>query len=139
MDSIKSRVADVFDIATDQFIDNSAILTVVESRKQLPWDIERVFFLQSSTDAIRGKHAHKSCNQAFLNLHGSSVLTLKDGKEQLVVELESSNTIKLVPAGIWVEVDLRNGSCLAVFTDQTYEENDYIRDWNEFLEFKASN
>jgi hypothetical protein len=137
VNSIKSKIGDVFELATAQFIDNSAILTVVELRKQLPWEIQRVFFLQSSEDAKRGKHAHRSCNQAFLSLCESSVLTLKDGISQTTVELENSNIIKLVPAGIWVEVDLRNGSCLAVFTDQTYDENDYIRDWNEFLEFKG--
>lgn len=113
------------------------ILRVFES-KNIPFKIKRVFsVLNLEAHTNRGKHAHKVCNQLICCLSGKVNLICDDGstKEENVITPMSKGI--LVPAGVWAEQEyLESNSVILVFCDQSYEEADYIHDYDEFLEYK---
>jgi len=115
------------------------ILRVFESRKT-PFDIQRIFTVSASSGTERGKHAHKLCNQILTCVSGRINLLCDDGEEQFSVVLYAENDGVLVPSGIWAQQTyLEDCSVLLVICDQAYDENDYIRDHDEFLIWKAKN
>lgn len=94
--------------------------------------IDRVFFLISSDMDVRGGHAHKACTQWFAILSGRATLILRDGSSTETIELESVGQVIEIAPEIWVEVKILQPSIIAVFTDEDYDESDYIRDWEVF-------
>lgn len=98
--------------------------------------IERVFFLIASEVDRRGGHAHKACTQWFSLLSGKANLILMDGIATEKFELESIGQVIEVPPKIWVEIEILGPSIIAVFTDEDYDESDYIRDWQDFSKTK---
>ena len=115
-------------------------LIIGESNKNIPFEIKRVFFINNllNDNAIRGLHAHKKLNQIIFCINGSFKLTLDDGTvEQKII---MNNTfydygIKLGP-GLWHNMTEFSKNCvILVVADDFYFEDDYIRDYNEFLKF----
>lgn len=98
--------------------------------------LKRVFFLTSSKADNRGAHAHKLCTQWFTILSGKSSLSVSDGDSTLKFELALPGKVIKVPPGLWVDVNVLESSIIAVFADRNYEENDYIRDWEEFVTYR---
>ena len=101
-------------------------------------NLKRVFFLTSSEADKRGAHAHKLCSQWFTILSGKSSLTVSDGKSALEFELSLPGKVIKVPPGLWVDVNILEASIIAVLADRNYEEDDYIRDWEEFLAYREN-
>lgn len=99
-------------------------------------NLKRVFFLTSSEADRRGAHAHKLCTQWFTILSGKSSLTVTEGNSALELELSKPGTVIKVPPGLWVDVNILEASIIAVLADRNYEENDYIRDWEEFVAYR---
>ena len=116
---------------------NQGILTVFESN-DLPFQIKRVFtVVNAQGSSKRGQHAHIKCNQLICCVAGEINLICDDGKTQAETFLSPKTKAVLVPSGIWAGQDyLKDNSVIIVFCDQSYDENDYIRDYNEFLEWK---
>lgn len=101
-------------------------------------NLKRVFFLTSSEADKRGAHAHKLCTQWFTILSGKSSLTVSDGNSALEFELSLPGKVIKVPPGLWVDVNILEASIIAVLADRNYEEDDYIRDWEEFLAYREN-
>ena len=99
--------------------------------------IERVFFLTSTDADSRGAHAHRMCTQWFTILSGKSSLTVSDAKSTRTFELNVPGKVMMIPSGLWVDVNILETSIIAVFTDQIYDENDYIRDWGDFVSYRG--
>lgn len=112
------------------------ILRVFES-KDVPFTIKRVFtVVNSKGGSKRGQHAHKICNQLICCVAGEVNLIWNDGKHQREVLLSPASEAFLVPSGIWAEqVYIKDNSVLIVFCDQSYDEDDYIRDYDKYLEW----
>jgi dTDP-4-dehydrorhamnose 3,5-epimerase-like enzyme len=101
------------------------------------FDFKRVFFIKGIAGIKRGEHAHKACAQWISVITGSVSITLKDGSAVDKIALHEFGELLIVPPGIWVEIDFLESSVVAVGADMTYEESDYLRDWSEFMEYKA--
>jgi hypothetical protein len=98
--------------------------------------LKRVFFLTSLEADSRGAHAHKLCTQWFTILSGKSSLSVSDGISTLHFELTIPGKVIMVPPELWVNVSILEPSIIAVFADQNYDENDYIRNWEEFVAYR---
>ena len=113
------------------------VLRVFES-EDVPFTIKRVFsVVNAKGDSKRGQHAHKICNQLICCVSGSVKLICDDGNKQIELLLKPDSEAILIPSGIWAEQKyLKDNSVIIVFCDQPYDESDYIRDYQKFLDWK---
>lgn len=111
-------------------------LTFIEGNRHVPFDIKRVFYLYDvPTGDSRGAHAHRTLEQCLICLSGSFDVTLEDGFEKKLVHLNRPWECLYIPPMIWAaEVDFDPGSVCLVLTSQEYDESDYYRDYDEFIE-----
>lgn len=88
----------------------------------------------------RGFHAHKSLEQILICIHGSCKIRLDNGEEKKVVPLEKPYEGLYVSNVMWREMfDFSSDAVLMVLASELYDEADYIRDYDEFLEFIKNN
>ena len=111
-------------------------LTVVENGKEVPFDIKRVYWTYDvPAGECRGGHAHKKQRELVLAVSGCFTLTLDDGKEKTEILLNHPYQAVLIGGGVWRELhDFSSGAVCLVVTDGMFEEEDYIRDYYEFIE-----
>lgn len=84
----------------------------------------------------RGYHAHKNLEQILICIHGSCKIRLDNGSEKKIVPLEKPYEGLYVANNIWREMfDFSEDAVLMVLASELYDANDYIRDYDEFLEF----
>lgn len=112
-------------------------LTIVEKRKDFPFDVKRVFYIYDIAGGeSRGAHAHKKCHQFLIAASGSFEISLDDGKFKRQVFLNRPNLGLHIPPGIWAaEMNFSSGAICLVLTSHPYNESDYIRDYNGYLKF----
>lgn len=105
---------------------------------QLPFKVERIFYLfDVPAQAVRGGHAHKKCHQILVAVQGSFEVILDDGKNKSKILLNQSNVGLHIPPGIWAsEINFALGSICLVMASEVFDESDYIRDYNVFLNSK---
>jgi len=85
----------------------------------------------------RGAHAHIECHQFLIAGSGSFDVLLDDGKSKKLVTLNQPYKGLHIPPGIWAsEINFSSGAICLVLASHTYEEKDYIRNYNEFLKIK---
>ncbi|MEP7122881.1 MAG: FdtA/QdtA family cupin domain-containing protein [Byssovorax sp.] len=116
--------------------DDRGALTFMESPKDLPFDVRRIYYLYDVPEGkARGAHAHRALRQVFIAIAGSFTLLLDDGDKQREVRLDSPRRGLYVPPMLWR--DLRGfspGAICVVLASAGYQESDYIRDHAAFLE-----
>lgn len=137
------EIKTVFDcslIFLPQIKNRSGNITPVHSRIEIPFDIKRIFYLYDIPGGeSRGAHSHKKCNQFLIAASGSFEVLLDDGKIKRLVQLNRPYIGLHIPPGIWAsEVNFSAGSICLVFASHNYDENDYIRDYDFFLETKIN-
>lgn len=110
-------------------------LSVIEGGEHVPFDIKRVYYLYDVPGgAERGGHAHKALNQLIIAMSGSFDVLLDDGYEKKRFHLNRSYFGLYVCPMIWRELDnFSSGSVCMVLASNHYDENDYYRDYEEFL------
>lgn len=129
-------INDVRAIPLKKISDQRGDMTVV-SNLDLPYKIKRVFSI-SSKDSLRGEHAHIKCNQFLVCIKGSLTLVINDSFSNKKIYLDSSSDGILIPYGIWSHQEYHSDETLInVYCDREYEENDYIRNFEEFKLFKS--
>lgn len=103
----------------------------------VPFDIKRVYYLfDVPSNARRGGHAHKEQLELLLPLSGSFDVVLHDGQNQQKVTLNKPDKGLLIKANIWRELDnFSSGSVCLVVSSDVFKEADYIRSFEEFLEY----
>ncbi len=118
--------------------DRKGNITVVENEKDIPFEVRRTYYLYDVPGGeSRGAHAHKELSQLIVAASGSFTVTLDDGKVKRSFLLNRPYQGLLVVPGIWRDlIDFSSGSVCLVLASHEYDETDYIRDYNEFLNFK---
>jgi len=113
-------------------------LTVVQGSENVPFDMKRVFYLYDIPGGeSRGAHAHKECHQFLIAASGAFEVVLDDGVNKRTVMLNRPFMGVHVPPGVWAaEQGFSSGSICLVLTSEGYKAEDYIRDYNEFLEYR---
>lgn len=112
-------------------------LSVIEN-DTIPFEIKRVYYLYDvPSGAERGGHAHKELLQLLISLSGSFDVVLNNGTEECIITLNRPNVGLLIPTGVWRELqNFSSGAVSLVLASAVFDENDYIRDFEEFKLFK---
>ena len=120
------------------FADNGD-LTVVEGLVHIPFAIARVFVVRGAAKSSRGQHAHKDCTQFLTCPHGVVEVLCDDGSEVTSFILDRPEIGLLIPPSIWAQQSyLEDKSVLTVLCDRPYEPNDYIRNYEEYKEYRKT-
>ena len=109
----------------------------LEEFKDIPFRIKRVYYMYDTGAGVtRGYHAHKSLEQILICIHGSCKIRLDNGREKKVIPLEKPYEGLYVSNAMWREMfDFSPDAVLMVLASELYDERDYIRNYDEFLEF----
>lgn len=115
--------------------DSRGSLIALENNYNIPFEIKRVYYIfETKEDVRRGFHAHKNLKQVAVCVSGSCKFLLDDGIKKENIELNSPNQGLLIEGLIWREMyDFSSDCVLMVLADAYYDENDYIRNYNDFL------
>ncbi len=110
-------------------------LTFIEAGSHIPFDIQRVYYLYDVPGgAERGGHAHKNLQQLIIAMSGSFDVVLTDGGEKKRYHLNRSYFGLYVPTMLWRELDnFSSGAVCMVLASNRYDEEDYYRDYKEYL------
>lgn len=110
-------------------------LTFIEGQRHVPFDIQRVYYLYDVPGGSeRGGHAHKGLHQLIVAMSGSFDVVLDDGKNKKRVHLSRSYYGLYVCPMIWRELDnFSSGAVCMVLASNLYDEDDYYRDYDQFL------
>ena len=117
--------------------DDRGMLVALEENKDIPFLIRRVYYMYDTGKGVRrGFHAHKSLEQILICIHGSCKVLLDNGEEQKIVPLEKPYEGLYISNAMWREMyDFSEDAVLMVLASDFYKEEDYIRDYDEFLHY----
>lgn len=123
--------------AFQQHGDDRGQLVALEELKDIPFKIKRVYYMYDTGAGVRrGFHAHKSLEQILICIHGSCKILMDNGEEKKIVPLEKPYEGLYISNNIWREMfDFSPDAVLMVLASDYYKEEDYIRDYDEFLKF----
>lgn len=118
--------------------DERGSLAVIE-KEVLPFAIKRVYYLYDvPSDSYRGGHAHKEQESVIIALSGSFEVIVDDGKSRKRIMLNKPTQGLFVPTHIWREIDnFSSGSVCLVLASTTYNESEYVRDYDSFCHLKG--
>lgn len=116
----------------------SGNITIIQNGEIVDFDIKRVYYLYDVPGGSeRGGHAHKDLHQLIVAASGSFDVHIDDGRAKKIVSLNRPNFGLLVVPGIWREiVNFSSGAVCLVLASEKYNEDDYIRDYSEFIRVK---
>lgn len=138
MDSRKSTVNDCHIIDLRKIHDVRGNLTPIEGGVDIPFGVKRIYYLYDvPSGESRGAHAHKALQQLIVAANGSFTITLDDGKEKKAFTLNRPYQGLLIIPGIWRDLDdFSSGAVLLCLASEHYDASDYIRDYDQFLNYK---
>lgn len=118
--------------------DRKGNITVVENQKTVPFDVKRTYYLYDVPGGeSRGGHAHKELSQLIVAVSGSFTVTLDDGNVKRTFTLNRPYQGLYIIPGIWRTLDdFSSGAVCLVLASHNYNENDYIRNYNDFIAYK---
>ena len=118
--------------------DERGNLIAIEQNNEIPFEIKRIYYIFDTIDGVRrGYHAHKELQQMLICIHGSCKILLDDGNEKKIVELDDPSKGLYLNDVLWREMyDFSADAVLLVIVSDYYSEDDYIRDYTDFLRFK---
>lgn len=122
-----------------QLSDERGSLAAIEGGDTVPFEIHRVFFLYDFSPAtVRGQHATMN-DQCIVTAAGTCRIRTHDGEKETVFTLDAPMCGLYIPAMVWREIYDCSADCvLAVLSDKHYDPNDYVRDFEQFLQLSAA-
>ncbi len=134
----KTSIYDCSMLEIDKHHNEKGNISVIENDRTIPFSIERVYYLYDVPGGeSRGGHAHKKLQQFVVAVSGSFDVTVDDGESRRTFTVNRPYRGVLVVPGIWRELDnFSSGSVCLVLASTEYLEDDYIRDYNKFKEYK---
>lgn len=117
--------------------DERGSLVALEANRDVPFDIKRVYYIFENAKSVRrGFHAHKELKQILICTSGACKIHLDNGYETEEVVLDDPRKGLYIESNMWREMyDFTPGAVLLVLASEHYTEDDYIRDYNQFLEY----
>ncbi len=121
-------------IALQRRGDGRGVLVVLETARQVSFDIRRVYYVFDVPPGItRGHHAHRALSQYAVAVAGSVTVTMDDGRNTRMIRLDRPDLGLEIPPMIWhVMGDFSADCVLLVLASAEYDESDYIRERAEF-------
>ena len=121
-----------------KILDRRGNLSVIEEYKNIPFKIARTYWVYDVPGGeTRGGHAYKENQEFIVALSGSFDVILDDGKERKIFSLNRSYYGLYVPKGLWRQMENFSTNSLAlIVASTTYNAEDYIYDYEEFLKHK---
>jgi len=122
-------------IKLPQFLDSRGELTCAEYKRQIPFEIKRVFFIADiPKGAGRAGHAHKTLEQVIIPIRGAFDVHLDDGHIQKSIHLNSNDLGLYICPMIWKRLDnfSTDAICLVLASD-LYDATDYYEDYSDFI------
>ncbi|ORM68269.1 sugar 3,4-ketoisomerase [Pantoea rwandensis] len=116
--------------------DERGSLISLEHNSNIHFDIKRVYYMFNTRDDVRrGCHAHRHLKQLVVAVRGSCRFTLDNGQERIELLLDNPAQGLLLDSMIWREMHEFSEDCvLMVLADQVYDETDYVRSYNDYIE-----
>lgn len=113
------------------------LLVYVEETDDIPFLIKRVYYIVDVPENTeRGFHAHKDLEQVLICPKGSCKITLDDGLTTETIDLNSPTIGLYVPNNVWrIMSDFSSDCVLLVLASKEYDENDYIRNYDDFIDY----
>ena len=115
--------------------DERGKLVVIEGNKDIPFEIQRVFYIYGSdADVVRGQHANRESEFVLINVAGTSKVRITDGKDEFIVELNKPMMGVYIPKMVWKDMyDFSCDSVLLVLASTHYDGKEYIRNYEDYL------
>ena len=135
-----NSIADCRLVSLPKIADPRGNLTFIEAGRHIPFDIQRVYYLYDVPGgAERGGHGHKRLEQLIVAMSGSFDIIVDDGIEKKRFHMNRSYYGLYVCPMIWRELDnFSSGSVCLVLASTHYEEDDYFRDYDTFLDARRT-
>ena len=115
--------------------DSRGSLTFVESGNHIPFEIKRVYYIYDVPgNTRRGGHGHRELEQFVVAMHGSLDVVLDDGYAKKRLQLNRPHEGLYVYPMVWREINFSPGAICMVLASAPYDESDYYRDYNTFLQ-----
>lgn len=128
----KTKLSHIIEIPK---IQDEGFLCFAEESRHIPFPIKRFYYIfDVDNGAVRGRHAHKQTNQILFCLKGSIKIILDNGQEKEEIFLDKPNEGIFLDKMMWHDmVDFKKNTLLLVVADDLYKEDDYIRNYDNFL------
>ena len=112
-------------------------LTVAQAHTDVPFAVKRAYWVYDvPAGECRGGHAHKLCKEVLIALSGSFHVTVDNGEEQKTVLLNHPYQGLLIDTDVWRTLDdFSSGAVCLVLASEPFDENDYIREYDDFLRY----
>ena len=131
-----STINDVRMLEFKEHGDERGYLVVVEGERDLPFKIQRLFYIYGSdSKVVRGQHANRNSEFVLINVAGTSKIKIKDGLgNEIIFCLNHPHTGVYLPAMVWKDMyDFSEDAVLLCIASEHYDENEYIRDYDTFV------
>jgi len=138
---MKNSIYDCVIMPLSKIHNRAGNITIVEGQKNIPFDIKRIYYLYDIPGGEdRGAHAHKELKQLIVAAGGAFNVMLDDGLNKKVVTLNRPDYGLLIVPGIWRELmEFSSGAVCLVLASDLYLETDYIKEYEQFIQFNDDN
>lgn len=135
---MKTTLSEIKLINLPKFEDPRGNLSFIEEEKHIPFKIERTYWIYDVPGGqVRGGHAFKEQQELIVALSGSFDVLVDDGKNKETFSLNRSYYGLYLPAGLWRQMQNFSTNSLAMVLSSTnFTEEDYIREYSDFLNYK---
>lgn len=116
--------------------DKYGSLVPIESQRDIPFEVKRIYYISDvKSDITRGFHSHRMLHQVLICVNGSVKIRVKNPNEEEIIELNENSKGLYIGPLIWREMfDFSEGAVLLVLASEYYDENDYIRNYDFYLD-----
>jgi len=138
--SSKVSINDCSIIKLPKIENRAGNISPIHGNIDIPFIINRIFYLYDIPGGrSRGAHSHKECHQFLIAASGSISVLIDDGRDQKSFDLNRPYFGLYIPPEIWAaEMNFSSGAICLVLASHKYDESDYIRDYNNYLEYVRS-
>ena len=133
-----TKIADVRKIDLPKFLDARGNLSFAEQNNHIPFEIKRTYWIYDVPGGEdRGGHAFRENQEVIIALSGAFDVVVDDGNEKKTFRLDRSYYGLYIPKGLWRTMENFSTNAFALeFGSVAYSEDDYIREYDEFLKLK---